>query len=152
MKIISYIVIFILMGTAVLQAYVRLAPSDPALWHVAVASADAVTPGPCADKVTLVAKGARATCSIAGNPADLLTKLDAVALATPRTTRLAGSVEEGRITWVSRSLLMGYPDYITAEASPSPAGARLDIFARQRFGESDFGVNAARLKDWLSRL
>ena len=28
----------------------------------------------------------------------------------------------------------------------------LHISARQRFGREDFGVNAARLKDWLARL
>jgi uncharacterized protein (DUF1499 family) len=47
---------------------------------------------------------------------------------------------------------MGYPDYITAEVSQTPQGTRLDILSRQRFGEADLGVNAARLKDWLSQI
>jgi hypothetical protein len=47
---------------------------------------------------------------------------------------------------------MGFPDYVTAEVSQTPAGTRLDIVSRLRFGTVDFGVNAARLKDWLSQL
>jgi uncharacterized protein (DUF1499 family) len=83
-----------------------------------------------------------------GAPADLLARLDAIALATPRTIRLAGSPADGRITWVTRSLLWGFPDYTTAEARPDG----LYIHARLRFGRSDLGVNAARLQDWLGRL
>jgi hypothetical protein len=84
----------------------------------------------------------------AGAPSDLLARLDAVALATPRTTRLAGSVSEGRITWVTRSAVWGFPDYTTAEARADG----LYLQARLRFGREDMGVNAARLRDWLARL
>jgi hypothetical protein len=45
-----------------------------------------------------------------------LARLDEIALATPRTTRLAGSPDEGRITWITRSALWGFPDYTTAQA------------------------------------
>lgn len=69
-------------------------------------------------------------------------------MTTPRTLRLAGSVAEGRITWETRSLFWGFPDYATAEVRPDG----LYNYARLRFGSSDFGVNAARLQDWLSRL
>jgi uncharacterized protein (DUF1499 family) len=61
---------------------------------------------------------------------------------------LAGSVEEGRMTWVARSALWGFPDYITAEAGPKG----LAVWSRLRFGRSDLGVNRARLEDWLARL
>ncbi len=83
-----------------------------------------------------------------GAPADLLARLDAVALATPRTRRLAGSVEEGRITWETRSALWGFPDYTTAEVREDG----LYLQARLRFGREDMGVNAARLRDWQERL
>ena len=79
----------------------------------------------------------------------LLSRLDQAALASPRTTRLAGTPQSGRITWVTRTALIGYPDYTTAEATQTPTGTRLDIYARQRFGGSDFGVNTARLQAWL---
>ena len=39
-----------------------------------------------------------------------------------------------------------------AEVQDSDQGASVLLFARQRFGRKDFGVNAARLRDWLGRL
>jgi uncharacterized protein (DUF1499 family) len=85
-------------------------------------------------------------------PAEALSQLDAIAMATARTTRLSGSPDEGRITWITRSALWGFPDYTTAEAVPDATGSRLTVHARLRFGRSDLGVNAARLRDWLPRL
>ena len=139
-------------GLIALSVFVRLAASDPAVWNVPVASAEPPKPGPCVRQIVKVPKGARATCLLPGAPDALLTKLDAIALAYPRTTRLAGSAVDGRITWVSRSLIMGFPDYITAEAVQTPDGTRLDILSRQRYGRGDQGVNAARLTKWLAQL
>lgn len=127
--------------------YVRLAPSDPARWHVA--------PAPATTEDCTVEQGegdARATCLLPLPPSEALAKLDAIAMATPRTIRLAGSPEEGRITWITRSALWGFPDYTTAEAAPDGTGTRLTLHARLRFGSSDMGVNAARLRDWLPKL
>ncbi len=123
-------------------AFVRLAPSDPAVWHV-----DLAAPGfdPAGGQVFCITPDNRY-----GPVADgALARLDAIALATPRTERLAGSPEEGRITWVTRSRLMGYPDYTTAQAMPGPG---LCVFGRQRFGSKDFGVNAARVGVWMQEL
>ena len=142
----------VILAALALMAYIRLAPSDPKAWHIAIANSDPIPQGPCTDHITLVAKGARAACILPLTPAQVLDKLEAIALTSPRTLHLAGSAAEGRITWVSRSFLMGYPDYITAEVTQTAQGTRLDIFSRQRFGEADLGVNAARLKDWLAQL
>lgn len=127
--------------------YIRLAPSDLATWHVAPPRAlFRNLPG---DQVQAIEGAAILRLSPArGSARDLLERLDAIALATPRTARLAGSPGEGRITWITRSAFWGFPDYTTAEADPD--GLRL--YARLRFGRSDFGVNAARLTDWLARL
>jgi len=77
-----------------------------------------------------------------------LARLAAVAEASPRVRLLAGSVEEGRMTWVARSVVWGFPDYVTAEAGPKG----LEVWSRLRFGRSDLGVNWARLEDWLAQL
>lgn len=133
----------LLAGLVAFGAYVRLAPSDPARWHVAPGGA-----GPWGE---IVAGEASATLRLGpdrGAPSDLLARLEAVVLATPHTVRLAGSLAEGRITWVTRSPLWGFPDYTTAEARPDG----LYLHARNRFGRGDMGVNAARLRDWLNRL
>ena len=56
------------------------------------------------------------------SPEDVLARLDAIALQTPRTMRLDGSPEDGLITWVTRSAVFGFPDYTTAAArSEGPA-------------------------------
>ncbi len=132
-----------------LLAYIRLVPSDPAVWHISVVTAEAPGQGDCAAGIKNVRGGARAACLFAEGPDALLARLDRIALASPRTTRLAGTPQSGRITWITRSTLIGYPDYTTVEATPTPAGTRLDIHARQRFGRTDFNVNAARLRNWL---
>jgi uncharacterized protein (DUF1499 family) len=149
-RFILYTLALIALCAAALSAYVRYAPADPAEWNIPVATPDPASAGDCADHIKLVPQGARATCLVPGNPAEVLAKLGVIALATPRTTVLATT--ETLVTWESRSLIMGFPDYITAEVAAAPEGTRLDIFSRQRFGGGDMGVNAARLKAWLSGL
>jgi uncharacterized protein (DUF1499 family) len=124
------------------MGYIRLAPSDPARWHVDLAAGDlpkahvfCIRPGTGHDGQA--------------DPRALLAELDGIALATPRTRRLAGSPEEGRITWVTRSALMGFPDYTTAQVME---GAGLCVAGRQRFGSEDLGVNAARIGGWMQSL
>lgn len=131
-----------LIAVAGLMAFVRLAPDDPARWHVALPPLeDEAAPG-----VSEVPGGAVGFVPTA-TPGDALARLAEVAAATPRVRLLAGEVASGRITWVARSAVWGFPDYITAEAGTG--GVRL--WSRQRYGRGDLGVNAARLADWLGR-
>lgn len=116
-------------------AWIRLAPSDPADWHV--------DPMVTADQD--LAGGVRRR--IDGDEA-VLAMLDRIILATPRTELLAGSVDEGRLTYVTRSQWMGFPDYTTVQQSDDS----IEIFARLRFGQSDMGVNKARVDGWLDQL
>ncbi|MCB2116872.1 MAG: DUF1499 domain-containing protein [Rhodobacteraceae bacterium] len=138
------------------MAYIRLAPSDPARWHSLPPPDGAARWGPRppgTDPVEALTGGARASVTVFDEtPPEVLTRLDAIALATPRTRRLAGSPEEGRITWISRSALFGFPDYTTAEARAEGPVTVLSVYARLRFGRSDFGVNATRLRAWLAQL
>lgn len=142
MRIVTLLLIGTVLALAGLIVYVRLAPTDPAAWHVDPAAGQS-GPGAAVADVTLP-----------GAPGEVLARLEAVALATARTRRLAGSVGEGRITFVTRSAVFGFPDYTTISAEPAPdgQGTRLRIFARLRFGQADFGVNAARVSAWLDAL
>lgn len=124
----------VLVVISLFAAYVRLAPSDPARWHVAVVGGDAATMG-----------GIRRV--LPGRAVDLAA-LDAIIRATPRTTHLAGSLAERRITYITRSRLWWFPDYTTIEAR----GDDLAVWSRLRFGGNDLGVNAARLARWLAAL
>ncbi|WP_374426310.1 DUF1499 domain-containing protein [Tabrizicola sp.] len=137
----AWLVWGLLAALVVFAGYVRLAPSDPARWHVAP-----LGDGPWG--VVVPAEGSASLRLESADARELLARLDTVALATPRTTRLVGSVEEGRITWVTRSALWGFPDYTTAEVRPDG----LYIYARLRFGRGDMGVNAARLQAWAQAL
>lgn len=119
----------------VIGLYVRLAPSDPARWH-------AMPP----DMEEGEFEGGAMRVVEAGP--DALVRLNAIALATPRTHVMAGSVESGMITYVTRSRVFGFPDYTTVDLKEG----RLMIHARLRFGRSDLGVNAARIDTWLSEL
>jgi uncharacterized protein (DUF1499 family) len=140
-------------------AYVRLAPSDPARWHSDPSAGwpaqaqTAMTPLGTTSKIVTTLNSAIASVEAQGPDWAALKRLDEIALATPRTVRLAGSPEEGRITWVTRSALWGFPDYTTAQAvTHDVATSGVTIFARSRFGRSDLGVNAARLQDWVGKL
>ncbi len=115
--------------------YIRLAPSDPTRWHV--------TPDVSENKVL---QGGVKLLLDAGP--DGLQRLDALAMATPRTRVLAGSVQSGMITYVTRSKVFGFPDYTTVQQN----GDILKIHARLRFGRSDLGVNAARIQGWVNAL
>ena len=143
------------LGTLVFLAgvavFMRLVGSEAAEWHVPLAVVErrgtpndflAATPGTtAADPDVTLPEGTRSA-------EGWLAALDAVAMAEPRVERLAGSPAEGRITWVQRSAVVGFPDYVTAEA----AGADRAIWSRSRYGRGDFGVNRARVKRWLARL
>jgi uncharacterized protein (DUF1499 family) len=130
----------LLLAAVGFAAYVRLAPSQVARWHTDPAEG------------TAGATSHIAKVFVPLPPAEALAAFDAVAMAEPRTRRLAGSAVEGRITYVSRSAFWGFPDYTTVAAIPHDDGAWLLIHARARFGQSDLGVNAARTARWTAAL
>lgn len=132
------------------MAYSRLSPNDPARWHV-----DPVTAGVAGLKNGYLLRptgGDGVALDYAMTPADLADRIDAIARAWPRTQLFAGSVAQGWMTYITRSPLMGYPDFTTVRVLPAPGGATFAAFARARFGEGDWGVNRDRLTAWLARL
>jgi uncharacterized protein (DUF1499 family) len=127
-----FVVVLVLVFLAV-GVWVRFAPSDPVRWHVRpVATQDRINQGSAVLRISHQS----------------LLDLNKIALSTPRTRVLAGSVQDGMITYITRSAFWGFPDYITV----AEQGDDLIVFARLRFGRSDFGVNEKRLKDWRGRL
>ncbi|MEM1131207.1 MAG: DUF1499 domain-containing protein, partial [Pseudomonadota bacterium] len=126
------------------------APSDLETWHVDPISVEP----PRGKSYVLLRPGSPDGDGPLLNeaPETALAAFDKVVMATPRTTRLAGSVADGRVTYVTRSRLWGFPDYTSVKAVPEGDGTRLAIFARQRFGSSDWGQNRARVDAWLAAL
>ncbi|MDK3073067.1 DUF1499 domain-containing protein [Sedimentitalea sp. JM2-8] len=115
--------------------YIRLAPSDPVTWHR--------MPETAADK-----DFANGVIRRLQTGPDGLTRLDRIITDTPRTNLLFGSPGDGFATYVTRSAVMGFPDYTTVEQD----GDTLTIYARSRFGRSDFGVNRDRVQTWIGLL
>ena len=144
-KMMSFAALCLLALIVGVLAYVRLAPSDPARWHVDPSNFRQWDQGGPWGDIVPVEGGA-----ILRLPSEdaQLARVEAIAMSTPRTVRLAGSVAEDRITWITRSAFWGFPDYTTAEQRADG----LYLYARLRFGKSDLGVNAARLRDWQSKL
>ena len=131
--------VVVVLGVGLL-AYIRLAPHDVARWHQGATGAtigETRLQGGYVWREDVGAEG----------PAKL-TRLDQVIRATPRTEPLAGSVEDGQATYVTRSKWFGFPDYTTVTLS----GDVLEVYGRSRFGKSDLGVNAQRIKGWLAQL
>ena len=131
----------LLIGVAFLAGWVRLAPSSPDNWHIDPNAVDA--PG---------MRGFLAQATFGDDPQMVLQKLNTIALATPRTRLLAGSVREGRVTYITRSFVWGFPDYTTVGVENASQGSRLTLYGRLRFGAGDTGVNRARIKSWLKRM
>lgn len=120
---------------AVTNAWVRLAPSDPDRWHQ-------ILPNPESKRF------ANGEVRVLANSADRFAALNEIALRTDRTKQLTGALDDGAITFVTRSKVWGFPDYTTIWID----GDDLVLYARARFGLSDSGVNAARIANWLQQL
>ncbi|MDJ1007491.1 MAG: DUF1499 domain-containing protein [Paracoccaceae bacterium] len=120
-------------------AFVRLAPNDPAAVH-----GDPLTDG--ASGANAAYLGPPEAPVYAAGPEALFAALDAAVLALPRSTRVAAGPGDYHASYVVRSALMGYPDYVSVKAVPAEGGASYAIWSRSRFGRSDLGVNAERVE------
>ena len=147
MKIALVVLALLVALAAAFGAWVRLSASDPAQWQV---DPDAVTARNPKNSFLLRDGGDAPALRLAQPPAEVAARLEAIALATPRTVRVAG--EGPWVTYVTRSALWGFPDYSTVKVAPDGAGSVVTVYARARFGADDFGVNRARVEGWLSRL
>ncbi|WP_226925854.1 DUF1499 domain-containing protein [Meridianimarinicoccus sp. MJW13] len=148
MRVMVWIAIGLAMLVAAAMLYVRLAPSDPAVWHV-----DPLTVTRPQDKAHVLYRpgdGDQPGVVVAAAPDQALAALTEVALQTPRVRVLAESPD--RVTFVARSALWGFPDYISVRAIREGEGTRLVLFSRQRFGRDDLGINAARVTAWMQAL
>jgi len=119
--------------------YIRLAPSDPARWHR--------DPDTMADPQT--PNFARLTTEIP-LPVIEVSRRVAARASSEGAEKLAG--DDSLTTWIARSRLMGYPDYVTIRLEETADGTRVTALSRARFGRGDMGVNAARLQRWIGTI
>lgn len=75
--------------------------------------------------------------------------------AMEHTRHVAGNPDpaSGEIRFVQYSKWLGFPDTISVATFPVDANAStLAIYSRSQVGESDLGVNASRVSEWLAAL
>lgn len=155
MKWLKWLVLALLIGVVVAAIGFRVAGHDPNLWHVDPAVAER----PGKDNDFLIAPAgatvAPTDAVFATREVDaeaLLFQFDSIASNAARTSVIAGSVSEGMITYAQRSLVFGFPDYITVKALKIDDRAGLIVWSRSRYGYSDMGVNRQRVEIWLGRM
>jgi len=146
---IKLIFLGVLVAALAVAAYIRLAPSDPAHWH----EDPRLVTRPSTPNFHLIRMvGGDAMPQVFQLAPDALAaRIDEVARADGATL-LAGSVQSGHMTYLTRTPLMGYPDYTSILIERAGEGAMLLAFARARFGHSDMGNNRARLERWITAL
>lgn len=152
LRVLTLVLVFMALGAL---AVIRLAPDDPADWHIdpsAIALRGTPNEILAAPPGVASARPHIALASVAAPPEVVLGRLAEVLAARPRTRLLAGTPAQGMMTWVERSALVGFPDYVTAKVLPVPEGTALVLWSRSRWGYGDFGVNRARVEALLDSL
>ncbi len=67
-------------------------------------------------------------------------------------TIVASDKAAGRIEASQKSRWMGFTDDIVIRVAPASSGSRIDLRSSSRYGRSDFGVNAERIRAYLTAL
>lgn len=133
---------------------IRQVSDDPAEWHVDPLTA----PTPSTPNSYRVAPAGSSIDRNADAPTfavpvdELAAAFDRVARADDRVEVLAGSAEEGFVTYVQRSAFFAFPDYVSTRFIETDGGSTLAVFSRSRFGQSDLGVNEKRVTRWLAEV
>lgn len=142
---------FILVGFAaavgVLLIYIRVAPSKARDWHEIDLPQLGVGQFPADSgfvEQRLVVNDGMAEMAL----------LDKIIRVTPRTVGFVGTLESGKMTYITRTAIIGFPDYTTVSVLRNEQSGRvvLQVFGRLRFGRKDFGVNRKRITGWLAQL
>lgn len=130
-------------------AYVRSLSHDVAQWHVDPQTA----PDPSTPNWYRTSPGGENPAPVfAASVDELSAAFDRVVAAQSATELLADDrASGGPVTWVQRSSLFGFPDYVSVSFLPSgDGGSTLAVFSRARLGQSDLGVNEKRVNAWLA--
>lgn len=140
MKWLLGLVLLLAAAVAVISALVRLAPTDPAQWHVDPDVAEL----PATEKYAVLR--AETAVRYSDDVARVAAAWDAAAMGLGSATRIAGDLEDGWATYQHRTPLMGYPDFVSIKVVEDGDDVVVSAFARARYGRRDFGVNAERLE------
>lgn len=136
---------------------IRTVDHDPAVWHVdPLTVPQSETPNAfrvAVDELTDQPVQMEAPIYEA-NAQTIAQAFDAFVMAQPRVERVAGSVNEGWMTYVQRTEQLGFPDYISVRFYDldDTGTSTIAVYSRSRFGYGDMGVNEARVRSWLTSI
>lgn len=148
LKMFLWIVVGLVVLALAAVAYIRIAGDDPKVWHIDPEGAKRT--GKPNDFVVAPEGGDLVSPIFDEAPEALMSRFRDMALNQPATILLGDS--NGVLTFVQRSKLMAYPDYVSVKAVAVEGGSALYIYSRSRYGYGDGGVNKARVKRWLGKL
>lgn len=129
--------------------YVRLAPVDEAAWHVK--PADAQRTGKPNDYL-VAEEGDAPPVTLTAPLARVAAALEDTASSEAGASVLAGDAADGFVTYIQRSTVVGFPDFISVTLDEAEGVTTVRIYSRSRDGHSDMGVNKARVERWLAAL
>lgn len=137
---------------------IRSASDDLTKWHQYPSSVSMpdrpnwyrLTPGTATDEVSADREGESPQFDVSVR--ELATAFDNVAMGDSRVEVLAGSARKGFVTYIQRSKLMSYPDYVSVRfTSRADGGSTLAILSRARYGSNDLGANKKRVDRWVQQ-
>ncbi|MEM9098449.1 MAG: DUF1499 domain-containing protein [Pseudomonadota bacterium] len=152
MRLLGYGIALLAVLGVVAWIWINFMPIDPQRWHQDPATAKRST---APNNIVYAPAGINAPDLEAAVfddvPEALIARFAEIALAAPRVRELTTGAADYR-TFVQRSALMGFPDYISVKAVAVEGGASLVVYSRSQYGYSDWGVNRKRVESWTSRL
>lgn len=150
------ILVIVLVVVAAVFLRIALAGHDAKVWHVEPGEASGCSSPNCFFMAPQGTPGKRidAASAVYGVPAyEMAQAFAAFALAQRDTQVVAGTPEGLHMTFVQRSPRLRAPDYISVRfVDIDEARSTILVFSRSRFGYSDLGVNAERVKSWIGGL
>jgi uncharacterized protein (DUF1499 family)/uncharacterized membrane protein YvlD (DUF360 family) len=84
-------------------------------------------------------------------PAEAFKRVDSVAMAMDWDV-VARAPGDGRLEAIATSEWFGFHDDIVVRIRPEGTGSKIDIRSKSRVGDSDLGVNAKRIREFIARL
>jgi len=136
---------------------IRRASDDPAVWHVdPLTSTSTGNPNwnrlvPADADVDRDPQRDGEAPTFAQSAAEVATAFDTFVKSESNVQVLAGSAADGFVTYIQRSTLFGFPDYVSVKFIDLPdGGSTIAIFSRARYGKSDLDVNQKRVARWVA--
>ena len=142
----KYLAFALILAVIALAAIVRLRPITPETWHV---DPETVASKEEAGHFAVTKGGDIAPYVVEGTVSEVANALQVRIQATPGTTLLAGDLNDGFATYITRSKFWGFPDVTNIKLEPMGDQTAVHMAARLVYGKADFGVNEARVRHWL---